>query len=161
MQTYRRYPLSPPHSTQAAPEPYSFSFRHGDQKMPHHAALFAATTWTNLYFPSRGVIWGDLIGGIISAPLGDKIPQAAPKSRPERRGLGVGILDCPLQRDRRLGPFNHNDYWPWPSWNGFRNPLREPVATAAPPQHIRMLRSAFHFFEDPAQADLDLAGSDG
>ena len=161
VQTYRRYPLCPPHSTQAAPAPYSFSFPHGDQKMPHHAALFAATTWTNLYFPSRGVIWGDLIGGIISAPLGAKIPQAAPKSRPERRGLGVGILDCPLQHDQRLGPFNHNDYWPWPSWDGFRNALREPVATAAAPQHISMLRSAFHFFEDPAQADLHLSGSQG
>ena len=159
--TYRRYPLCPPHPSNAPGEEYSFSFQHGDQKMPHHASLFAATTWTNLYFPSRGVIWGDLIGGIISAPLGAKIPQAAPKSRPERRGLGVGILDCPVQHDRRLGPFNHNDYWPWPSWNGFRNAVREPVATAEPPQHIRMLRSAFHFFEDPAQADRDLSGSQG
>ena len=161
VQTYRRFPLCPPHSTQSAGEPYSFSFPHGAQKMPHHAALFAATTWTNLFFPSKGVVWGDLIGGKISAPLGDKIASGPGATRPERRGLGIGILDCPVQHDERLGPFNHNDYWPWPSWKGFRNTVREPIAAAAPPQHIRMLRSAFHFFEDPAQADLDLAGSDG
>ena len=161
VQTYRRYPLCPPQSVNGESVPYKFTFDHGAHEVPHHAALFAATTWTNLFFPSRGVIWGDLIGGVISAPLAGKIASDAVASRPQRRGLGPGVLDCALQHDRRLGPFNHNDYWPWPSWAGFRTKVCEPDKTAQPPQHIRMLRSAFHFFEDPAKADADLAGSGG
>ena len=39
----------------------------------HHAAPFAATRWTNLYFPARGGIFGDIVGGPLQPELGPGI----------------------------------------------------------------------------------------
>jgi hypothetical protein len=60
---------------------------------PHHAALFAATVWTNLYFPCRNLIRGDLIGGPIA-------PQ-----------LGLGIRDVPVKTSIWSGLLAHTRYW--------------------------------------------------
>jgi hypothetical protein len=59
----------------------------------HHAACFAATRWTNIYFPYRGLIAGDPVGG----PL---------------QGLfGSGIDDRPVRTRRWFGRLNHLHYW--------------------------------------------------
>jgi hypothetical protein len=161
VETYKRYPLCPPQRTNPGTEPYCFSFDHRGSSMPHHAALFAATTWTNLFFPSQGIAWGDLIGGFVSGRLGVKMKSSrplwtqAPWKTIGRRGLGVGVLDCPLERDRRLGGFNHNDYWPWPAW--LRDSLGNAEKTDDPPSHIAMLRAAFHFFSPAEASDEALA----
>lgn len=73
----------------------------GSLKMtPHHGAVFAFTRWTNLYFPARAVIWGDIIGG----PVGRST---------ETCGLGEGIkdvaIDCTHLFERGL--FSHTSYW--------------------------------------------------
>ena len=53
--------------------------------VPYHAALFAATRWTNLYFPAERGFWGDWFGG----PL---------------RGLfGPGVLDLPVMGNTGSG----------------------------------------------------------
>jgi hypothetical protein len=39
----------------------------------HHAAPFAATRWTNLYFPAWLGLWGDIVGGRLRAELGHGI----------------------------------------------------------------------------------------
>jgi len=62
-------------------------------RQPHHAAMFAATRWTNLYFPCRAVIKGDVIGG------------------PLRDVMGIGIKDVPVTTKKRGGFLNHTDYW--------------------------------------------------
>lgn len=71
------------------------SVRHiADAEAPHHAAMFAATRWTNLYFKTGAfIIAGDAIGGAC-APL-----------------FGPGVLDVPLDRASTGRVFAHNEYW--------------------------------------------------
>lgn len=99
----RMLPTSPPQLEDRRDEGQlvrSFDFpeagpdgRHsGTRRILHHAALFACTRWTNLFFP------GDLIGGRL-APF-----------------FGPGIVDLPV-RSRRWGglwqhlPVSHVGYW--------------------------------------------------
>jgi hypothetical protein len=58
-----------------------------------HAAVFAVTAWTNLYFPCRILFYGDLVGGPIS-PV-----------------LGPGIIDCSVETSIRSGWLAHTEYW--------------------------------------------------
>ena len=60
----------------------------------HHAAAFAATKWTNIYFP------GDFIGGKISKVLGIGINDI----KVEGKGLIYKIIS-------RISPFMHTAYW--------------------------------------------------
>ena len=62
-------------------------------RVPHHAAPFAPTRWTNLYFPARFLAWGDLIGG------------------PLRPVFGTGIEDVPVTTRQRRGLLSHTLYW--------------------------------------------------
>jgi hypothetical protein len=64
----------------------------------HHAAPFAVTRWTNLYFPVRWALWGDLVGGRLAS------------------AFGPGILDVPVRTTRRLGwtLLAHTSYWHCP-----------------------------------------------
>jgi hypothetical protein len=68
--------------------------RHKTIVLPHHAALFAVTRWTNLYFPFSGFVNGDPVGG------------------PLHRLLGRWIVDIPLRHPGTgvLG-FAHGLYW--------------------------------------------------
>lgn len=59
----------------------------------HHAALFGPTRWTNLYFPARWLIRGDLIGGPL-APV-----------------FGPGIRDVAVATRQLAGCFSHTRYW--------------------------------------------------
>ncbi|WP_295414061.1 hypothetical protein, partial [uncultured Thiodictyon sp.] len=61
--------------------------------VPHHAAPFAPTRWTNLYFPTRFLVRGDPIGGPL-API-----------------FGQGIRDVAVQTPVRRGFFSHTRYW--------------------------------------------------
>ena len=63
------------------------------KRTPHHAALFGPTRWTNLYFPNRLLLSGDLIGG------------------PLRHLFGVGIKDVAVQTKLRSGLLSHTSYW--------------------------------------------------
>lgn len=62
-------------------------------RVPHHAAPFAPTRWTNLYFPNRLIVRGDLIGGPL-APM-----------------FGAGVRDVPVQTSLRGGFLLHTLYW--------------------------------------------------
>ncbi len=66
--------------------------------IPHHAAVFAPTRWTNLYFPSRLIVYGDLIGGQIS------------------RLFGSGVHDIPVGTRQRFGFLSHTYYWRETNW---------------------------------------------
>ncbi|MEM6783100.1 MAG: hypothetical protein AAF624_05125 [Bacteroidota bacterium] len=59
----------------------------------HHAAVFAATKWTNLYFGVRNLVRGDILSG------------------PVRRLFGLGVLDRRVWCDFRWGTSRHNRYW--------------------------------------------------
>jgi hypothetical protein len=62
-------------------------------RLPHHAAVFAPVRWTNLYFPSRWILWGDVIAGPL-APV-----------------FGGGIRDVALSTRQRAGLLSHTLYW--------------------------------------------------
>jgi hypothetical protein len=64
-----------------------------DERVPHHAAVFAPTRWTNLYFPSRFIVFGDIVGG------------------PLARLFGKGIKDVPVSTHKRCGFLSHTFYW--------------------------------------------------
>lgn len=72
---------------------FSYSGRETDGTIPHHAAVFAATRWTNIYFPCEWVVKGDVIGG----PVGDL--------------FGHGIRDLSVQSDEQEGLLLHTYYW--------------------------------------------------
>jgi len=61
----------------------------------HHAAPFAVTRWTNLYFPAKWGLLGDLVGGAL-APT-----------------FGPGIRDVSVRTSRPLGwtLLAHTSYW--------------------------------------------------
>jgi hypothetical protein len=62
-------------------------------RIAHHAAVFALTRWTNLYFPNSRIVVGDLIGGPLS-PV-----------------FGSGIRDVPVTTTQRAGLLSHTLYW--------------------------------------------------
>lgn len=64
----------------------------------HHAAAFAVTRWTNLYFPARFGLFGDIVGGPV-APV-----------------MGAGVLDLPVTVGKWKGLLarswlSHTNYW--------------------------------------------------
>lgn len=93
----RELPTCPPalERTTAAGEPVRrFTYRDAERRtLLHQAAGFAPTRWTNLYFPARWVVWGDLVGG-----------PAAPV-------FGPGVLDVPVRTTHWGGLLGHTRYW--------------------------------------------------
>jgi hypothetical protein len=79
-----------------------------DLRALHHAAHFACTRWTNLYFPAHLGFFGDFIGG------------------PLRRWFGLGIRDIPVTSSRwgglaKITPIAHTSYW-WKAKKGGDSP---------------------------------------
>lgn len=64
----------------------------------HHAAAFAVTRWTNLYFPAPFGLFGDIVGG------------------PVKPVMGAGVLDLPVTVGKGKGWLarswlSHTHYW--------------------------------------------------
>lgn len=88
--------------------------------VPHHAAVFGPTRWTNLYFPCIATIFGDVIGG------------------PVRPMFGRGVKDVPVSTTIRGGLFTHTNYWSFPDgWD----------EKSEAPKHIQELRAALRLAE--------------
>jgi hypothetical protein len=115
----RRVSLCPP-----APDEEFQSVLHssgtGEEKLAHHAAVFSATRWSNIFDKHSAVIFGDIISG------------------PLHENFGPGINQYPVRILRRIlfnrwsRFFTHTSYWRWdPSFD------EEGV-----PEHIGALRSA-------------------
>jgi hypothetical protein len=81
----------------------------------HHAAPFAVTRWTNLYFPVRWGLLGDLVGGRLASTF------------------GPGILDIPVTTTRRLGwtLLAHTSYWHCP-----KDAKPQAAAGSSPPTDV-------------------------
>jgi hypothetical protein len=94
--TEREFPTCPPTletSILAGLPAQRFTYRPKKKWLPHHAAVFAPTRWTNVYFDCQWVAWGDVIGG------------------PIRNAFGPGVLDIPVNTRLRGGLFSHTLYW--------------------------------------------------
>lgn len=72
---------------------FSYSSRDTDGTIPHHAAVFSATRWTNIYFPCQWTIKGDVIGGPVGHLFGD------------------GVRDLPVHSNEKGGLLLHTHYW--------------------------------------------------
>jgi hypothetical protein len=64
----------------------------------HHAAPFAVTRWTNLYFPAWAGIFGDFVGGPLRSVLGHGIRDIAVRTQALAPGLQRTLL-------------THTQYW--------------------------------------------------
>lgn len=78
-------------------------------RVPHHAALFAYTRWTNIFSPLRGVVTGDIVSGPLGGVLG---------LNPEGGTAISGIRDIAVlpssegtQEDRKRRRLTHLLYW--------------------------------------------------
>lgn len=122
----REFPTCPPtfeEITVDGVKEKRFSYKPGADWLPHHAAAFAPTRWTNLYFPARWTIRGDVIGG------------------PVQPALGNGVRDVMVHTDIWGGCLNHSDYWEFPHRR-----------SDSPPEHIMALRAALALYE-PVSGD--------
>ena len=91
----RDLPSNPPWLEEAPSKAASFSYPPGaTARIPHHAAVFAPTVWTNVFFPHALGLLGDFISGPV-APL-----------------LGPGVRDVRVP----IGGFHfrHLAYWSHP-----------------------------------------------
>lgn len=105
-----------------------------DPRIPHHAAPFGYTRWTNLYSPEKCIVKGDLISGPVGEAFGSK----------QETGVIQGIRDIAvlprLDEQGQVAPghrrsgFSHNNYW-----NMGKGTETDPVEV---PHHIEELRSA-------------------
>lgn len=99
-----------------------FSYENKKLSVPHHAAVFAPTRWTNLFFPCRHTFRGDFIGG------------------PVAPAFGPGVKDIPVRTDLRHGLFSHTLYWDMPP---------ESAPGEASPSWILRLREAVRILRQP------------
>ncbi|MBL4660111.1 MAG: hypothetical protein JKY19_07125 [Alcanivoracaceae bacterium] len=90
----REMSICPPLSEGPVSNPrFSYSNSSTNGNIPHHAAPFAATRWSNLYFPCKAIIKGDIVGGPV-VPL-----------------FGPGIRDVPVESSQQYGLLLHTLYW--------------------------------------------------
>jgi hypothetical protein len=96
----------------------------GDNRVPNHAALFAATRWTNLFFPCKGVVKGDVVGG------------------PVAQLFGAGVEDIAVSTTIKGGYLSHTHYWSFGEQETRDKPL---------PGHIEALCRAIDIANDGYQ----------
>ncbi|MEC5322100.1 hypothetical protein [Aurantimonas sp. A3-2-R12] len=113
--------------------------------LPHHAAMFAATRWTNIYdrhSPFR--VWrGDIVSGPVQGKPAAEGSQAEP-------GMGLGIRDRPV-RIRRPNPvfpgatrfFTHTLYWDCDvEAELLSGEIADAYRSGHGPEHVKVLREA-------------------
>ncbi|ACS60281.1 conserved hypothetical protein (plasmid) [Rhizobium leguminosarum bv. trifolii WSM1325] len=105
----------------AAPDLEGTHFR-----LPHHAAHFAYTRWTNLYSRHFGIVWGDIISGPLSGQFGLMANNASVSGI---RDIRVLPSKKPGRRWKWPPFFSHTKYWL----------MKDPAQTE---DHIQALRDA-------------------
>lgn len=124
----RELATSPPHFEEfdGGRKRFTYCRQHGladdpdaGPRAPHNAAPFAAVRWTNVYFPSSGVLRGDLVGGAASTVFGPGVTDIAARA-PLYGGWMPHLHYFDVKADTR----------PWgdAGWRDHRDALREGVA---------------------------------
>jgi hypothetical protein len=97
----REYATCPPWPDEAGGKTFAYQMANGVPAIPHHAAVFGPTVWTNIYFDERWFVFGDMIAG------------------PVARHFGRGVRELKLAGG---WSFRHLHYWtksdtkPTPLW---------------------------------------------
>ncbi|WP_234999599.1 hypothetical protein [Roseovarius albus] len=110
-----------------------------ERRLPHHAAVFGYTRWTNLYSDDKAILTGDLISG----PLGDAFGLETTGN--VLKGIrDIGVLPKldetgHVAEGHRRSFFSHNNYWA----------LDKGTETVIPnvPHHIVELRKALRILQ--------------
>ena len=116
------------------------------KRVPHHAAGFAFTRWTNIYSPLRGIIGGDIVSGPVSEAFGLAVSAQAPQgngavctvSGIEEQQVLPSRDGEPADRKKRF--LTHLQYWDM-------NVAMTPDKVA---KHIAVLRNALDLKEKTA-----------
>lgn len=122
------------------------------KRVPHHAAGFAFTRWTNIYSPLRLIIGGDIVSGPVCKAFG-LAASAAARDEQGATSTICGIMEHAVlpsshgeTQDRKLRFLTHLKYWDM-------NTAHIPGKVA---RHVAVLRSALDLAEavaDPAPKD--------
>lgn len=141
-QRQRELPTCPPVKDErgfaySGPNSYTVGDRKFTPLILHHAAPFAVTRWTNIFFPAYLGLFGDIIGG------------------PLREVFGSGIKDVPVTQNNwwRITPASHVAYWKDANLNT-KQEARTPAHTTQ--KHIPQETSANAI--DVLKRALDLDG---
>lgn len=105
-----------------------------DCRIPHHAALFGYTRWTNLFSDEKSILTGDLISGPVGGAFGLEGEKGVVRGV---RDIGVlPALDAQgrLAKGHRRSFFSHNNYWAMDKGTE--------TGKASVPHHIAELRRA-------------------
>jgi hypothetical protein len=70
----------------------------------HHAAPFAVTRWTNLYFPARRGLFGDIIGGPVAPVFGAGVKDVAVRLKRDWLNRSPGAHVRYWMRERETDP---------------------------------------------------------
>ena len=89
----RSFPSCPPEPEKGPAFSYERKDLKGKPFSPHHAAVFGAVRWTNIFAPRRWLLWGDMIAGPV-APL-----------------FGPGVKDVRLSGAMSKSWIAHVNYW--------------------------------------------------
>ena len=121
-----------------------FSFGGGARpvyrRLPHHAALFAYTRWTNLYSDHRAIVTGDIISGPVADEFGLDVDGKTLKGIRDIAVLPALDENGDPARGHKRCCFTHGNYW-----NADKG--TEEIGTAAP-HHIVELRKALGLLTD-------------
>jgi hypothetical protein len=104
-------------------------------RVPHHAAPFAYTRWTNIYSPLRMVLIGDIVSGPLRKIFGPK-PPAGKSSLYGIRDVAVLPSQEGSSQDRKRRMLTHLLYWD--------RSVANTGEKGFVPHHIRALRDALH-----------------
>ncbi|WP_306257649.1 hypothetical protein [Pararhizobium sp. IMCC21322] len=150
-QTVRQLPTCPPQmefDVRTQQKHFTYLPRYAsieeDTRMPHHAALFAFTRWTNIYSPRKNFLWGDIVSGPVGQHFGLSVKD---KKTGETQRLS-GIRDIAVLPERKSDgtpkdglhvPFmTHVSYWNMNANAGEVSP------NSPTPHHIQVLRRAIN-----------------
>ncbi len=113
-----------------------------DPRIPHHAALFGYTRWTNIYSQEKAIVTGDLISG----PVHDVFGLDGSKS------VVGGVRDIAVlpkldekgavAKEHIRSFFSHNNYWSLDKGTDWTLDKSTGTGTINVPHHIAELRRA-------------------
>ncbi|GAA0274437.1 hypothetical protein GCM10009127_13690 [Alteraurantiacibacter aestuarii] len=108
-------------------------------RVPHHAALFAFTRWTNIFSPLRGVVGGDIVSGPVADIFG---LDAGETEKPVSGIRDIAVLPTAggTPQDRKKRWFTHLLYW--------NMDAAKTGDAAHVPAHIQALRDALALKEN-------------
>lgn len=117
------------------------------KRVPHHAAGFAFTRWTNIQSPLRFIVGGDIVSGPVCEAFGLAVSAAAAQGKGAVRSIcGIdeqAVLPSPVGEpaDRKRRFLTHRQYWD----------MRIAQTPGKIARHIAVLRRALNLAEETAE----------